>query len=378
MKKHTTLMFLLAASLLSYGQGPKRIAKADRSLWPYEINSATGFNYASKMEMLVFIHVLEGLNKKLNEDSLKSYLAISKVDVSSVLTWKNRIKNTLLTNFNSLPEDQKMPAISNPVTWEHLSETALHLERKLPEGLNHWFLNAKEFYSSYVYEQLRLAALFPRITSEILTLSDEELTGFELSDKQFLLTFDDGPTAPGGNTDKLIETLNKNHTTGIFFILGERLNTRIMSGSIQETRQLYGNHIISSHGKVHKPHQRYDDWQNSLSYTAGVINTLEPQNSKAKYFRPPYGQRNMQMVAYLKANNTSSMLWNIDSQDWNAKISYQEVADRVITLMLLWRKGIILFHDINPKANDALPIIWKELDQSGINWMDPNTLPVAE
>ncbi|GAA0190553.1 polysaccharide deacetylase family protein [Fulvivirga kasyanovii] len=378
MRKYVGLIFLLIGTVSVYGQGPKKIAKADRSLWPYEINSATGFNYASKMEMLVFIHVLEGLNTKLNEDSLKTHLGVSKVDLSSALAWKKRTKNTLLTNFNALPEDKKIPVINNPVTWQHLSETSLHIEKKLPAELHQWFLNAKEFYSSYVYEQLRLAALFPRITSEILTLSNEEVTGFELPDKQFLLTFDDGPTAPGGHTDRLIETLNKNHTTGIFFILGDRLNSRAMSDPSQAIHRLYGNHLIASHGRVHKPHQRYDDWESSLSYTAGVIGSLETKNPKTKYFRPPYGQRNEQMVAYLKESHTTLMLWNIDSQDWNAKISHQEVADRVITLMLLWRRGIILFHDINPKANNALPIIWNKLGESGVKWLDPNTFSIAK
>ena len=68
------------------------------------------------------------------------------------------------------------------------------------------------------------------------------------------------------------------------------------------------------------------------------------------------------------------MLWNIDSQDWSSKINASEVSDRVITLMLLWRKGIILFHDIHPKAKEALPVITKTLNKSGLQFIDARKL----
>jgi hypothetical protein len=33
-------------------------------------------------------------------------------------------------------------------------------------------------------------------------------------------------------------------------------------------------------------------------------------------------------------------------------------------------RGIILFHDIHPKATDALPRIWRETRGSGVRWLD--------
>jgi peptidoglycan-N-acetylglucosamine deacetylase len=60
--------------------------------------------------------------------------------------------------------------------------------------------------------------------------------------------------------------------------------------------------------------------------------------------------------------------WNIDSQDWNAKASNDEVKQRVLTLMLLWRHGVILFHDIHTKAQTALPWLLEQTHASGITW----------
>lgn len=221
---------------------------------------------------------------------------------------------------------------------------------------------------------MRLAALFPSTTSEILNLDRDEINGNKFEDKQFLLTFDDGPTIVSGNTDKLISTLRRNNMNGIFFVLGDMFDARRKVTSDDKLRTLYGKNVLGSHGKVHKSHQKYPEWKSSIVFTAKAIDSVIPKRNKTMYFRPPYGQRTQEVINFLEENNSKVMLWNIDSQDWNAKISSNEVADRIITLMLVWRKGILLFHDIHPKANEALPMILKKLNNAGVVWVDPNSL----
>jgi peptidoglycan/xylan/chitin deacetylase (PgdA/CDA1 family) len=132
--------------------------------------------------------------------------------------------------------------------------------------------------------------------------------------------------------------------------------------------------LLASHGKVHKPHPLYNAWQRSITFTDSVIDRVVGKERAIKYFRPPYGQRNDKIVDFLSTHKGKVMLWNIDSQDWNAKITSQEVADRVMTLMLLWRRGIILFHDIHSKASTALPIIFDSTKNTNVEWMDAKTL----
>jgi hypothetical protein len=45
-------------------------------------------------------------------------------------------------------------------------------------------------------------------------------------------------------------------------------------------------------------------------------------------------------------------------------------AQRVVTLMLLWRKGVIQFHDNQSKAQPALEWLLQHTVQSGIGWQD--------
>lgn len=368
------LTFILVGLFMTSARagGPRKVAKSNRSLWPYAINSPAEFDFASKLEMLVFARVLQTYEAITIEDSIRSKLGLQKINVASISAWKESTKKTLLANFRALKQasSHDFIVLSLPLEWIQVVNASAKLEQTLPGNLKAWFANASDFYDGYIYEQMRLAALFPRTTSEILTLSPNEINGSDYKDKQFLLTFDDGPTAVGGNTDKLMATLTQYHINGIFFVLGDMLAARIKRTSIEKTKSFFSSMTLASHGKVHQPHPRYEQWEQSLSFTDHLIDSVLGKKNTSKYFRPPYGQRNEKIISYLDRHDTRVMLWNIDSQDWNASINAREVGDRVATLMLLWRRGIILFHDIHPKVNTALPAILEGFKNAGVSWVD--------
>lgn len=191
-----------------------------------------------------------------------------------------------------------------------------------------WYEKTKEFYVDYIKEQIRLSALFPNITSEILTLSKNEIQGHNFQDKKFLLTFDDGPTAVNGNTDKLVKVLNEYNLTGMFFVLGDNLTKRLKASSIKSIKQLYNDNLVLSHGKTHKSHQKYTEWKNSIDYTNNLIQSIFPFKNKLIYFRPPYGQRNQELVDYFTSKKSKILYWNIDSRDWSSKLNFEQVANR--------------------------------------------------
>ncbi len=354
-----------------------KVAKMDRSLWPYDLNSVDNFDYASKMEILVYAKCYTEIQDLNDVEAIKAKYNIKSANVASFGLWKKKQEQLILQNLHAIKNKatlDKTVALNTNCTWPDVLKTAGELDSKIPDNLKAWYENAINFNSFYVNELARLAFLFPKTTSEILPLSTNEVTGNEYSDKEFLLTFDDGPTPAGGTTDKLIATLDKLNLNGIFFVLGESLQSRIDATSKEKTGQLYGNNKLESHGQVHKSHQHMETWKESIDYTFNAIESARPFLNKRKYFRPPYGQRTEKVSEYLNSINATTMLWNIDSQDWNSKISAPEVSDRVITLILLWRKGIILFHDIHPKANEALPTILKSLNNAGVRFMDANKL----
>ncbi|MNP74939.1 hypothetical protein D3C76_1718970 [compost metagenome] len=63
-------------------------------------------------------------------------------------------------------------------------------------------------------------------------------------------------------------------------------------------------------------------------------------------------------------------LWDIDSLDSNAQVTAEQSGQRVLTLMLLWRRGLIAFHDAQAKAQVAVPWLLQQTAQSGIGWED--------
>jgi peptidoglycan-N-acetylglucosamine deacetylase len=359
--------------LFTFAFEPGTIAKVDRSLWPYKMESSKSFDVASKCEMLVFISVLNQYNG-LSDLTLSEKINTKKPNSASIKLWKEATKIRIIANFKNLSDESLKDIISikKNSSWETLS--ALELEKLIPINVAKWYESALVFYTNYINEQLRLAALNPRLTSEILPLSINEINGQDFSQKNFMLTFDDGPTPENGTTDKLIKMLEDYKLSGMFFVLGNNLNSRLESTSSKKLIDLYGNNLVLSHGKTHVSHQKYNDWKESLDYTNDLINKIfgKSDNPKMLDFRPPYAQRNKLMLDYLSAKKAKVILWNMDSQDWSAKINAQEVADRQITLMLLWRKGILLFHDVHPKAQIAVPIIYDYFKNANLTWVNPN------
>jgi hypothetical protein len=70
------------------------------------------------------------------------------------------------------------------------------------------------------------------------------------------------------------------------------------------------------------------------------------------------------------------VLWNIDSMDWRKKITPAAMRGRIVSLMLVWRRGIVLFHDVHEIVQRALPAIVHDLEGSGVEWLDCARHPI--
>jgi hypothetical protein len=64
------------------------------------------------------------------------------------------------------------------------------------------------------------------------------------------------------------------------------------------------------------------------------------------------------------------VLWNIDSHDWDDGLTADDVEARVMSLMLLWRRGLILFHDFFPRSQKVVPRLVSWLAHDGVTWAD--------
>lgn len=288
--------------------------------------------------------------------------------MESIHKWQAKTHSLLVENFNAANSTcgKKSEYCQSVSSYEDLTKFAGTITASIPENLKAWNNTEQKFYEQYIYEQMRLAALFPEITSEIDTFSDAEITGSNLPDKHFLLSFDDGPTLPNGHTDTVIVTLKSLDINGTFFILGDHVQADLKKEDSKTLADRYKGMCVASHGMEHQSHAKWDQWKTSMEQSSQLFKKTFG-NAYIAWFRPPYGQRlpESQGLFFDK-----TILWNIDSQDWSSKINAAQVGDRVLSLMLLWRRGIILFHDIHSKAAPELPLLIQNTQGSGIKWMD--------
>lgn len=345
-------LFCLALTLGAWAAGPERVASYDRALWPEPIDSPERFDRASRQEILAFARVLQ--RTPLDDaDAIIRFTGVKAPNLASVRRWLEQSRQRLLTSYQA--------AGGAADSW-----TALLADAQAPVADTRWQAAAEGFHATYLYEQVRLAALFPAVTSEIARLDESELAGDELPDRHFALSFDDGPSA-NQETEQLRQWLHGEGIAAFFFVLGENLERRLKTQPAQSLNALYAGQCLASHGYRHVAHQKLGSWQDSLERTRQLIDSVQPAGpATSLWFRPPYGQRNAELVAYLKAQGGRVVLWNIDSQDWNARLKPEAMEDRLITLMLLWRKGMLLFHDIHPKARQVLPELQRFVRAGGL------------
>ncbi|MCL6416804.1 polysaccharide deacetylase family protein [Aestuariirhabdus sp. Z084] len=355
----------------------------DRSLWPDPINDAHSFNRASRYELYSFIQQLNALGPLKDETQIAELTGISSVDLPSVQRWSNKTRQRLLVNYRHSCQAQACLAVDD---YRDLTAVAQNQLSSLTAQYADWQTASAGFHHDYIREQLRLAVLFSRISSEIHTLSSQEINGFELPDRTFLLTFDDGPSA-GAQTGMVLETLETFDRNAIFFVLGDRAKALTSTGSPESYPQ-YSSQCLGSHGQSHRVYSQTLAWQTAMAESWHHIATLSSTTSSSlpssvppkvvQWYRPPYGQRTAAMTDYLAQQGIGTMLWNIDSQDWNAKLNARQIEDRVFTLMLLWRHGILLFHDLYDRSNVALSGLLQQTENLAVTWVNCRELKLHQ
>jgi peptidoglycan-N-acetylglucosamine deacetylase len=157
--------------------------------------------------------------------------------------------------------------------------------------------------------------------------------GFKLSDPLIALTFDDGPH-PESTIDvlKILKRFNVNAT---FFMVGE-----LAAKYSNIVRKVYEEgHTIANHSWDHPDFQRLnfrDKFRQIIKCNAAI------RRYGAKYFRPPWGRYDNQLLFEAKMIGYKIILWNLHAEDWTARDGYS-IAE---TLLQSVNPGsIILLHD---------------------------------
>lgn len=184
--------------------------------------------------------------------------------------------------------------------------------------------------------------------------------------KEVVLTFDDGPSPQW--TPKILSVLKETGVPAVFFVVGKHVEKhpeilRNVKGAGME---------IAVHSYRHVPLVllKSEMIREELEKTVRIIE--EAAGMKPKFFRPPWGLYNGEILEAALSLGLTTILWSRSSLDWMG-IPASEVKRN--SLMNIKSGEILLFHDghrdgINRKGTaEALPGIIDQLKKDGFEFI---------
>ncbi len=335
------------------------VAWTARAGWPHPLSTVQDFDVASRAEGFAFAEALAALPV-----DPRSRVGLKHADLSALELWKRGRQAVVVENLRramaTCHPGELLCLTKSPSSFDELAGTATPMLEALPVEYARWREDARGFHATYVLELARLAMVSSRTSSEVALLDANELNGETFADRHFLLTFDDGPTPARGETDALLPVLSALDLHTQFFVVGDAMRARHPAKALSEGQ------CVGSHGNSHQSHTtnlpvaaQLEGWNRELAQSVGPV----------RWFRPPYGQRTLAQTQALATQGVGVMLWNIDSQDWQAPADVARLEGLVLTLMLLWRRGVVLFHDVHPVARRTVPGLVRALGP-GVAWQD--------
>ncbi len=152
------------------------------------------------------------------------------------------------------------------------------------------------------------------------------------------LTFDDGPSS--AVTAPLLSALASQKVPATFFIVGQRV-----PGSQELLRRMVRQgHVVANHTYAHEDLTRLSDAsiRSTLRRTAGAIRSAGVTPSRL--VRPPYGAVTDRVRAVVSGMGLTTVLWDVDSRDWESGTSAQ-IAARVLGALRPQQSNVVLLHD---------------------------------
>ena len=178
----------------------------------------------------------------------------------------------------------------------------------------------------------------------------------ERSDKKIALTFD---AAWGADkTRGILDILDRYGVKGTFFLVGfwvDKFPEEVKA--IAESGCEIGNH-----SENHLEMSKLDAAKIAQELGSVSAKIEDLTGEKPKYFRPPFGDYDNELVLTARSLGLETVQWDVDSLDWKG-LSASEIVERVCPKV---RAGsIVLFHNNSDHILDALPKIIDRLINAG-------------
>jgi peptidoglycan/xylan/chitin deacetylase (PgdA/CDA1 family) len=182
-----------------------------------------------------------------------------------------------------------------------------------------------------------------------------------LTDKEIVLTFDDGPWP---TTPAVLKALADECTKGLFFSVGKHAtyHPEILKQVLAQGHTV-GTHTwshVNLNSKKMTEQQVKDEVEKGFSAVRFALGT-----NPAPFFRFPQLQHNPAMVAYFGTRNVAMFSTEIDSFDFRKGATPEKIVETVMTRLDKLGKGIILMHDFQKNTGLAMPTLLARLKAGG-------------
>ena len=181
-----------------------------------------------------------------------------------------------------------------------------------------------------------------------------------LTDKEVVLTFDDGPWP---TTPAVLKALADECTKAVFFPIG--LHTTYHPEILRQVAA--AGHTVGSHTWSHKhlngkkltEQQAEEEIEKGFSAVKMALGA-----APAPFFRFPALAHTKATLGYLGSRNVAMFSCDVDSYDFKSS-SPEQVIETVMTKLDKQGKGIILMHDLQKHTAQALPALLRRLKAGG-------------
>lgn len=198
------------------------------------------------------------------------------------------------------------------------------------------------------------------------SLSKEELSEYDAwylgddTDKVLYLTFDCG--YENGNTEKILDALQKHNVKATFFVVGHFLES---APDLVKRMQEEG-HIVGNHTWHHPDMDTIADeakFREELDLVAAKYQEITGQELN-RFYRPPQGKYNLNNLAMAKKLGYRTIFWSLAYVDWNvdAQPSKEEAFSKLTGRV--HPGAVVLLHNTsktNGEILDELLTKWEEM-----------------
>ncbi len=207
----------------------------------------------------------------------------------------------------------------------------------------------------------RVLAIDPREYPRVGAM--EHAAALPLTDKEVVLTFDDGPVPRYSN--QVLDILAAQCVKATFFLVGEMAHAHPST-----VRRIFAEgHTIGTHSEDHplrfgKLPAQLVEWE----IDKGIIDVgaaLGDPKEIAPFFRVPGLARSDVIESELAARLLVDFGSDTVADDWHPRISPKKIITLAMNRLEARGKGILLLHDIHPATVSALPGLLRELKEQG-------------